>query len=249
MRTSAVLCVGLLTFWSGALSGQLAETTRSTNLRRDASTRRAPIESLPAREQLKLLSAQQRNGFYHVQASDSAKGWVWARNVRVGIANHQPSVTPPPRTVTGPGTPGSAALNGCGDGLWQHVYHPARLLVINECVSVRGTIVDAANGRTTDGVRHEADGDTHGWLKPDPEFVNLLNQGNNSAEAGNLVFEIVCHYRVTQTDALPACSTFHDQNRIPPIGTHVEITGAFVQDTNHAKWNEIHPVSKIVILP
>jgi hypothetical protein len=77
----------------------------------------------------------------------------------------------------------------------------------------------------------------------------MLNQGNNSAEAGNLVFEIVCHYRVTQTDAVPACSTFHDQSRIPPIGTHVEITGAFVQDTNHAKWNEIHPVSKIVTLP
>jgi hypothetical protein len=77
----------------------------------------------------------------------------------------------------------------------------------------------------------------------------MLNQGNLSDEGGNLVFEIVCHYKVTQTDAQPACSTYHDQTPIPPIGTHVEITGTFVQDTNHAKWNEIHPVTRIVILP
>jgi len=31
-----------------------------------------------------------------------------------------------------------------------------------------GTIVDATNGGKPDGVRHEADGDTHGWLKVDP---------------------------------------------------------------------------------
>jgi hypothetical protein len=119
---------------------------------------------------------------------------------------------------------------------------------MNECVRVRGVIVDATNGRTADGARHEADGDTHGWLKPDPEFANMLNQGNDTAESGNLVFEIVCHYRVTQADAKPACIGFKDPTAIPPIGTHVEITGAFVQDNNHARWNEMHPVSKIVIL-
>jgi len=57
-------------------------------------------------------------------------------------------------------------------------------------------------------VRHEAEGDTHGWLKLDPQFSNLLNSGNMSAENGNIVLEIVCHFHVTQTDAKPACSTF-----------------------------------------
>lgn len=122
-------------------------------------------------------------------------------------------------------------------------------LVLETITRHEAIALDATNGRTADGARHEADGDTHGWLKPDPEFANMLNQGNNSAESGNLVFEIVCHYRVTQTDAKQACSGFSDHTSVPPIGTHVEITGAFVQDNNHAKSNELHPVSKIVILP
>jgi Bacterial SH3 domain len=249
VRVAILLCVTLLTFWSATALGQVAVTTRQTNLRRDPSSRNAPIQLLDANERLSLLSSRRRNGFYQVQTSDSTIGWVWARNVRIDTESSKPNILPPTTVAVGPGTPGSPTLNGCGDGLWQHVYHPARLLVINECVSVRGTIVDATNGRTVDGARHEADGDTHGWLKPDPEFANTLNQGNNSAEQGNLVFEIVCHYTVRQADAKPACSGFNDQTSIPPIGTHVEITGAFVQDNNHAKWNEIHPVSKIVILP
>jgi hypothetical protein len=27
------------------------------------------------------------------------------------------------------------------------------------------------------------------------------------------------------------------------------MSGAFVQDNNHARWNEIHPVSRIVVTP
>jgi hypothetical protein len=145
--------------------------------------------------------------------------------------------------------PGTSTLAGCGDGLWRHVYHPYRLLVMNECVTVSGTIVDASNGRNPDGVKHEADGDTHGWLRLDRQFTNLLNNGNMIAQNGNLVFEIVCHYQVTQADAKPACSTFGDHTVIPPIGSHVRMSGAFVQDNNHARWNEIHPVSRIVVIP
>ncbi len=36
---------------------------------------------------------------------------------------------------------------------------------------------------------------------------------------------------------------------IPPVGSHVAITGTFVQDTNHQRWKEIHPVSRIVVIP
>ena len=45
-----------------------------------------------------------------------------------------------------------------------------------------------------DGVRHEDDGDTHGWLKVDPQFEDLLNPGNLNNEGGNLVFEVVCKF-------------------------------------------------------
>lgn len=112
------------------------------------------------------------------------------------------------------------------------------------------SIVDATAGQAhhqADGVRHEADGDTHGWLQVDPQFADMLNPGNTSDEGGNLVFEIVCHYTVTQPDAQSACSGFADHTTIPPVGTHVAITGTFVREKNHKKWNEIHPVSRIEV--
>lgn len=148
------------------------------------------------------------------------------------------------------GTPGTNDEEGCGDNLWKHVYHPDRLLVKGQCVTVTGVIVDAtANQKTkrADGVRHEPDGDTHGWLKVDAKFKKYLNAGNKSHEQGNLVFELVCHYTVEQADAVDSCKKFHDKTTVPPVGTHVAITGTFVQDTNHGTWNEIHPVSRIEV--
>ena len=106
--------------------------------------------------------------------------------------------------------------------------HPSRLLVKQDCVTVTGIIVDATANQShpqADGVRHEGDGDTHGWLKVDPQFASLINSGNTSDEGGNLVFELVCHYKVTQADAKPACVGFKDHTTIPPVGTHVAITG------------------------
>jgi hypothetical protein len=90
----------------------------------------------------------------------------------------------------------------------------------------------------------------HGWLQLDPKFAAMLNSGNRSNESENLVFEIVCYWKPTQADAISACPSA-DKNgvKVPPLGSHVEITGAFVQDDNHAHWMEIHPVSKIHIIP
>jgi hypothetical protein len=104
-------------------------------------------------------------------------------------------------------------------------------------------------GSQRDGVRHEADGDTHGWLDVDPQFKNLLNAGNLSDEGGDLVFEIVCKYHVTQADAVPSCSGYHATLQLPPVGSHIRIIGTYVQDTNHSRWMEIHPVTSIEVLP
>lgn len=142
-------------------------------------------------------------------------------------------------------TPGSSDLPGCGRHAWKHIYNPSRLLVINQCVIVTGTIADASHGRSKDGVRHEADGDTHGWLAVDGPFVWMLNDGNRSEEGGNLVFEVPCYFPVHQQDAVQACEGYHAPTSVPPIGTRVRITGSLVQDTNHGRWNEIHPVVMI----
>jgi hypothetical protein len=137
----------------------------------------------------------------------------------------------------------------CDGSLWEHVYNSERLTVKQQCISVTGTIVDATNKKRKDGVRKEADGDTHGWLKLDPQFKNLINAGNLSEEDGNLVFEIVCKFNVTQADAKASCpSTYHTPVTLPPVGSHVRVVGSYVQETNHAKWMEIHPVSIIEVM-
>lgn len=141
-----------------------------------------------------------------------------------------------------------AQLVGCEDSLWRHVYNPERLIVHEMCVTVTGTIVDATHGKRKSGVRREADGDCHGWIKLDPGQEKYLNAGNMSDEGGNLVFEIVCLYKVTQKDAIASCRGYKNNVIVLPVGSHVRISGSWVQDTNHAKWNEIHPVSSIEVL-
>ena len=237
--------LGLLLFCVSTVLGQNAVVTRNVNLRPDPSSEYAPIRLLtPAEHPLDLVDAMPESGYYHVKTTNGEEGYVWSRNVRVTAAPSASATTLQP----GPGVPGSASMVGCGDRLWQHVYNPSRLLVKQDCVTVTGVIVDATASQShhqPDGVRHEGDGDTHGWLKVDPQFVTLINPGNVSDEDSNLVFEIVCHYKVTQTDAKPACAGFKDHTAIPPVGTHVAITGTLVQEKNHKKWNEIHPVSSI----
>ncbi len=40
-----------------------------------------------------------------------------------------------------------------------------------------------------------------------------------------MVFEVLCHFTVTQADARAACAGFKDRPKIPPVGTHVAISG------------------------
>lgn len=224
------------------VAAQQVTVKRNVNLRNDPSTANPAIELLPSGATLTLLDPTPQNDFYRVKAEDGREGWVWSRNVSVAPAS---SAASPSTTSIAPMTAAQ-----CDASLWQHVYHPQRLIIKQQCMAVTGKIVDATNGREPDGVRHEADGDTHGWLSPDPQFKNLLNAGNLSDEGGNLVFEIVCKFPVTQADAKAACSpTYHTPVNIPPIGSHVRIVGTYVQDTFHAKWMEIHPVTSITVIP
>jgi hypothetical protein len=232
-----LLCMALLCCYSGSLCAQEAAVTRNVNLRRDPSTSSPVLAHLASGARLTLVDASADSGFYHVRTENDQVGWVWAKFVKL-VQNLTPETAP-----------AAATSAGCDASLWTHVYHPDRLIVKQQCIAVTGTIVDATNGKKSDGVRHEADGDTHGWLKLDSEFESLLNAGNISAEDGNLVFEVVCKFPVKQTDAKAACQGFTDQVSIPAIGLHVRIVGTLVQDTFHAKWMEIHPVTSIAVIP
>ncbi|HWN99753.1 MAG TPA: hypothetical protein VNS63_10830 [Blastocatellia bacterium] len=132
----------------------------------------------------------------------------------------------------------AAAATGCDNSLWQHVYHPARLQVVEKCIEVTGTIHH---------LKKEADGDDHIQVKVDPPFDKLLNARNISVQAACLVVEPVCESAVTQTDAVAACKDFHSPVRLPGVDQHVKIRGSFILDTeaNHG-WTEIHPVTSII---
>ena len=248
--TSGRNAVGTLLFllvFSTSVLAQQASVRRNVILRRDPSTSSPVLEHLAKGVRITLVDASPDSGFYHVRTEDDQIGWVLSKYVTVASV---PNGTPTNGGAPTNGTPPPA--DTCDSNLWNHVYHSYRLMVKQPCIAVTGTIVDATatqRVRQPDGVRHEGDGDTHGWLKVDPEFQNLLNAGNMSDEGGNLVFEIICRFPVTQKDAQSACQGYTDHVVLPPVGSRVRIVGGYVQDTFHAKWNEIHPVTSITVIP
>jgi hypothetical protein len=224
------------------LRAQEATTNHNVILRRDPSTSSPALEHLSKGTRVTLVDEAPDNGFYHVRTEDDRVGWVFGKYVSISTAET-------PATPTAPSTPPSTE---CDPSISTHVYHPNRLIVKQDCIAVTGTIVDATAAQSkhqADGTRHEKDGDTHGWLKVDSGFENLLNSGNMDDEDGNLVFEIICRFPVTQTDAKAACQGYTDRISLPPVGSHVRIVGRFVQDTFHGQWNEIHPVISITVAP
>jgi hypothetical protein len=126
----------------------------------------------------------------------------------------------------------------CDKSLWNHVYHPERLQIINACKSVLGTI---------ESKKSEPDGDFHIRLKLDPQFSNLINSANVNGQRGDLVVEPICQHTITESIAAAvACSNFHQNINIPEVGSHVNVTGSYVLDKEHNGWAEIHPVTSII---
>lgn len=232
------MCILLLGLCPSFVWAQQASTNRAVVLRRDPSKSAPIIAHLAKGDRLMLVQTTADSGFYQVKTEDDQIGWVFSIYV---------SVSPTPLVPPTPPNPPVAPSTGCDDSLWSHVYHSTRLIVQQQCIAVTGTIVDATAGKEPDGVRHEADGDTHGWLKVDPEFQKLLNAGNQNDEGGNLVFEIICRFPVTQPDAKTACANYKDKVTLPPVGSRVRIVGVYVQDTFHGQWMEMHPVTSIAV--
>jgi uncharacterized protein YraI len=238
MRKTVIVLLLSLAIISCPASAQDTTVIHQVYLRADPSTSNAPFGTLRKGQKVTLVEPTPTDGFFHVKTAKGKEGWVGATYLAAGV-------TQPTTEAAAP-----TSATGCDATLWDHVYNPQRLTVKQKCISVTGTIVDATNGKRSDGMRKEADGDTHGWLKVDPQFKNLLNAGNMSNEGGNLVFEIVCKFSVSQADAKASCPTsYHTPVTLPAVGSHVRIVGSYIQETNHAKWMEIHPVSSIEIIP
>ena len=128
----------------------------------------------------------------------------------------------------------STAIN-CDQKLWEYVYKPERLHVLNSCMSVTGSVEE---------FRREADGDVHIRFRLDPQFELLLNERNISRQYGNLVLESVCQGKVRQADAVDPCSRYSGPYFEPRVGQRYLVWGAYVYDADHG-WNELHPISSM----
>ena len=140
------------------------------------------------------------------------------------------------KATTGDISLSGIALTKCDQSLWEHVYHPNRLEVVDPCKTVSGVIEAKIS---------EKDGDYHIRLKLDSQYAGLINSVNIEKQHGDLVVEPICQHKVTQTDAISACEGFSKQIDIPPVGTHVRVTGSYVLDHEHGGWAEIHPVTSM----
>ena len=136
-----------------------------------------------------------------------------------------------------PGRQSPSQLTGiqCDQSLWQYVYNPGRLQVLDPCISVTGTV---------DEVRKEADGDVHILFRLDQEFESLLNEKNMARQHGDLVLEPICQGKVRQADAAESCSRYAGPYFEPQIGQRYLVSGAYVHDADHG-WNELHPITSM----
>jgi hypothetical protein len=129
------------------------------------------------------------------------------------------------------------AASDCNPALWEHVYDPERLEVIDKCKVVTGVIEEQDQNE---------DGDTHMLLKLDPGQDSLVNNRNLKKKNGDLVVEVVCANAVSDKKAKEACTNYSNAIPLPKVGDHATVTGSYVNDS-HNGWMEIHPVSGILV--
>ncbi|MEO5569741.1 MAG: hypothetical protein ABIT08_02305 [Bacteroidia bacterium] len=128
--------------------------------------------------------------------------------------------------------------DGCKHSLWKHVYDPSRLEIMDSCISVTGILKES---------KAEDDGDQHLLLQLDAGQDELLTKKNYKKKNDDLVLELVCANHIKDKKAKKACKGFKNNIQVPPVGTHVKVTGSYVIDS-HNGWAEIHPVTKMEVV-
>ena len=128
---------------------------------------------------------------------------------------------------------GTPSLCRDPNNISSHVYNPARLQTIRECITVSGIV---------NNVIVEDDGDYHVWFHVDPQYASLPNRANNDYRQGDLLAEIICATTITQQDAVLACENYTNQILpIPNSNQNITVTGPYVLDNVHGRM-EVHPV-------
>ena len=128
--------------------------------------------------------------------------------------------------------------SACDPAIWKYVYDPARLEVVDKCMSATGMIEESSA---------DDDGDQHMLLKLDAGQENLLKKKNIKKKSGYLVIEAVCMNNITNPKVGGACKGYVNHVQLPKVGEHVKVTGSYVIDS-HNGWAEIHPITKIEVI-
>jgi hypothetical protein len=135
-------------------------------------------------------------------------------------------------------TENAASLCQDPNNISSHVYNPARLEPVKDCVTVSGIV---------DNVIAEDDGDYHIWFHVDQQYANLPNSANNDYRQGDLLAEIICATTtISQQDAVLACENYSNQIPLPTTSQNITVTGPYVLDSVHG-WMEVHPVYSLII--
>ena len=113
------------------------------------------------------------------------------------------------------------------------VWGPSRLRVLSTCVTVSGT-VEALTPTSGPAV----DGDYGIDLRVDPGYEWTLSLGSYVLNGGNLHVEVVPSDQPAVLGGLTLAP-----------GAHVQVTGAWVLDTDHGWTSEIHPAWSVTVLP
>lgn len=128
-----------------------------------------------------------------------------------------------------------AAAIACDSTLWQ--YNAEKEDVAMPCITITGTVMS----------RHsEDDGDENIQLKPDPEYVHLLNIWNVLGQWGNMAIEPICENTPAKKEFKKACQGYTSNLTLPGVGDRVRVTGSYGTDKH--SWFEIHPVTKIEVI-
>ena len=134
--------------------------------------------------------------------------------------------------------PPDVLATGCDESLWN--FNAEKETVSQRCVYITGMVVRSSP---------ESDGDYHIDIIPDAPYASLMNLHNRIEGKGTIGVEPICvvQPKKKQTAFVKACSGFVNSVHIPQVGEHIGVLGALSQDKH--LWMEIHPVTKITVLP
>jgi hypothetical protein len=136
--------------------------------------------------------------------------------------------------------PSAAYSASCDQSLWKYIAHPARLKVLDPCVTVSGIVTL---------VHFPPDGDTVFALKLDPQYKNMVNKANfNPKMKGGIWVELICQRQNKSHESVHKgdCKDYNGPKfPTPKVGHYLRVTGSHVQDNGEEGHLEIHPTSSM----